>query len=138
MAGFDVNIDGLDGHLRRLDDLAKRTDAAAGNVMLDLAQRVADQAIHEITGHARSSPGTPPAGRTGNLADSIVAKADGKTAAKVESDATYSKHLELGTRKMKAHPFMALAVGLIAPDYPVAEQFDAQIRAAKPGAEGVS
>lgn len=61
--------------------------------------------------HRSSSDGQPPASDTGFLASNIVLNVDrdGMTAT-VESRAKYSVHLEFGTQKMKARPFMQPAL----------------------------
>ena len=122
MSLFDIGFTGLDGALKNLDDLTKRADASGGKVMLALAQRVAQQAVLELNAHTRSSPGQPPATRTGNLADSIVARAVGLTGSEVEVDADYAKHLEFGTRKMLAHAFLDVAIAIVAPEFGAAEK----------------
>ena len=122
MSFLGISIDGLDQSLRNLDAMASRVDKASGNVMLKLAERVKDQAIAELNGHSHSAAGQPPASRTGTLAASIIAKLISETASEVITDAEYAKHLELGTRKMFAHPYMRLAIALVLPQFNAAEQ----------------
>jgi HK97 gp10 family phage protein len=57
--------------------------------------------------HQASAPGEPPKSDTGYLASHIttVLDMDG-LGANVESQAEYSKHLEFGTSKMAARPFL--------------------------------
>lgn len=53
-----------------------------------------------------SAPGEAPAIDTGTLANSIQARKTGLGSAVVEVGAEYGTHLELGTRKMAARPFL--------------------------------
>ena len=55
--------------------------------------------------HQASAPGEAPATDTGKLISSIVADAQG-TKAWVEARSAYAVHLEYGTRRMQARPFM--------------------------------
>lgn len=65
------------------------------------------KSIHEGSGE-RSKPGEPPNTDTGRLANSISAthKA-GAHEAFVHTDIDYAPHLEFGTVKMEARPFLA-------------------------------
>lgn len=58
--------------------------------------------------HQASAPGEAPATDTGKLAGSIVAGAKGLTAT-VEARSVYAIHLEYGTRRMAARPFLVPA-----------------------------
>ena len=63
--------------------------------------------------HQASAPGEPPATDTGRLVNSIVgdAKVVGKQVQGfLEARTAYAGHLEFGTRKMAARPFMTPAV----------------------------
>lgn len=122
MTFFGLQIDGLDQAQAQIDAMRGSIDTASGETMLKLAQRVREVAIEEIASHSRSAPGTPPASRTGLLAESIVARLVDKTASEVLATAEYAKHLEFGTRKMAAHAFLHLAIAIVAPEFAVAEQ----------------
>ena len=61
--------------------------------------------------HTASEAGNPPNRDTGDLANNIFAGVDfDKLGASVESRANYSVHLEFGTSKMKARPFLQPAL----------------------------
>lgn len=61
--------------------------------------------------HTASAAGNPPNTDTGYLANNIFAVIDGnKLGASVESRADYSIHLEFGTSKMQARPFLQPAL----------------------------
>ena len=122
MSSFSIGIDGLDNALRSLDAWGAKVDKSSGNVMLKLAEKIKDQAIAEIDGQIKSKAGQPPAARTGTLAESIVARLVSETGSEVVTNADYAKHLELGTKKMFAHPFMKLAIALVLPQFNFAEQ----------------
>jgi HK97 gp10 family phage protein len=61
--------------------------------------------------HRASAPGQPPASDTGTLVRSIVMDVDAtKLTVSVGSNVKYAPYLELGTRRMKARPFLSLAL----------------------------
>lgn len=63
--------------------------------------------------HQASAPGEPPATDTGALIASIVSDATvegSKVLGHVEARAPYAVHLEYGTRKMAARPFLTPAI----------------------------
>lgn len=61
--------------------------------------------------HTASADGNPPNSDTGYLANNIFSVVDfDKLGASVESRANYSVHLEFGTSKMKARPFLQPAL----------------------------
>lgn len=66
--------------------------------------------VHGRKTHTASAPGEAPASDTGNLAKGIRVKIDkDKAVAQVISHAPYSAHLEFGTSRMAARPFMGPA-----------------------------
>lgn len=117
-----VGIDGLDDSLRKLDQIGANVDKATGNVMLQLAQKVANEAISILNSHTNSTSGGSPASRSGSLANSIIARLIHETGSEVLVNADYAKHLEFGTRKMFEHPFMRLAIALVLPEFSVQER----------------
>lgn len=56
--------------------------------------------------HQASAPGEAPANDYGFLASNIKAELADKNTANLRSNAPYSIHLEYGTRKMAARPFL--------------------------------
>ncbi len=62
-----------------------------------------------IYGYTRSKPGDPPYKQTGHLRRSIAWERDGDVR-RVGTNLLYGKFLELGTRKMKARPFLRPSV----------------------------
>lgn len=86
------------------------------------AERLRDEA-RRLLGRAAlagvpSAPGEPPRQRSGALADSVtVWPVADRPAAEVGSDLAYGRHLEFGTRRMAARPwlwpaFQAVKAGL--------------------------
>lgn len=61
-------------------------------------------------GHVASKPGEPPKRDTGHLDTNIEAYRTGPMTAEVRSQAEYAAHLEFGTSKMAARPYMRPAV----------------------------
>jgi len=93
---------------------AKDIIAASGQLVMNEAKQSIQQ--HSSSGrtygnHTASSAGNPPNSDTGYLANNIylVIESDGFSA-DVESRANYSEHLEFGTSKMQARPFMQPAL----------------------------
>src|SRR5689334_22411662 len=94
------------GQLDRLRiDAPARIEKALG----ETAEGGANYIVKHFSTHVPSSPGNPPAVRTGQLRDSITY---GRVAALLwavyagDSKAYYAPFLEYGTRKMAARPFM--------------------------------
>ena len=93
---------------------AKNIIASGGQLVMNEAKQSIQQ--HSSSGrtygnHTASSAGNPPNSDTGYLANNIylVIETDG-FAADVESRADYSEHLEFGTSKMQARPFLQPAL----------------------------
>ncbi|OQW44356.1 MAG: hypothetical protein A4S16_03450 [Proteobacteria bacterium SG_bin6] len=102
------------GGLKRL---AEGLERELGPVVFAAAQIIEVEAARSITagsvsgkGHVPSKPGEPPSNDTGVLARNIETNMVGPVTAEVSSNAPYSQHLEFGTSKMAARPFMAPAV----------------------------
>jgi HK97 gp10 family phage protein len=126
--GFaSIEIGGLAGKLDELRAMASGAEAAAGRVMLKLAQRVAEEAKREITARHASARGTPPDSRTGDLVNSITAEMAGPTTSQVRADAGHARYLEYGTRKMAPRPFLRLAVATAQPGFSLPAEFAAEI-----------
>lgn len=81
----------------------KATEANLHRAAITLKNEV-KKAISEPSPPA-SAPGEEPHKDTGRLRASIAHEVDGKTA-RVGTNVTYGKFLELGTKKMAARPFL--------------------------------
>lgn len=94
---------------------------AVGKALFVGGQRIEEEAQISITTgsasgtktkkhkHVPSLPGEPPNNFTGTLANNIEAVQVAPLLVEVSSNAPYSVHLELGTSKMPARPFMGPA-----------------------------
>lgn len=120
MIAPEIKIIGMDDLRRRLARLDKPSrEAAINKGLVAGAQVIETQAKFLInnstpTGrvytrrgisHQASAPGQPPAGDLGNLASSIFVF-PGHMEAAVGPTADYGPHLEFGTPRMRARPFM--------------------------------
>lgn len=100
--------------LRKYDKDVRVKIAQAAN----LVKNTAVQSIqsHQSSGrrygnHVASTAGNPPNTDTGFLANNIFINFDtDRKGVAVESRANYSKHLEFGTSKMQARPFLQPAL----------------------------
>lgn len=97
----------------KLDDLSKQSRALIGRVVEDAAERVAADAAISITsgsiqgkGHIRSKPGEPPNAEWGQLHTSIKVEKVDDLHWRVAVYAPYAAHLEFGTSRMAARPFL--------------------------------
>lgn len=115
----------------RFAEIAARLPDAVGEIV--------DETIHEIeteikTGmaeaksgrvysrgngreHQASAPGEMPAIDLSNLANSVQAEMDGRTAGAVYTNAEYAGHLEYGTVNMEARPFFTPAAEAARPGF---------------------
>ena len=91
-----------------------------------LTGRVVEKAARDIEATAKASmvgqsppapPGSPPAVRTGTLANSIQSSKVGPSHWRVTVGAEYGIYLEYGTARMGARPFMAPAVEQVRPAF---------------------
>lgn len=121
-----ISVDLPEIDLTGLAEAAKREVLGAVKVGVNLIANDAKRSIargsktgriyrrHGIE-HQASAPGEPPATDTGMLIASIVADAvleGDEIAGFVDARAEYAVHLEYGTRKMAARPFLIPAVEL--------------------------
>jgi HK97 gp10 family phage protein len=111
-AMFSVSVEGLDREMQRLSDLLPPATQRAA--LLDGAKVLRQEVI-------AASPR-----RTGALSRSIYARAGSAGAApaafvaaaipgkgrRMTNNAYYARFLEYGTKKMRAHPFMAVSLEL--------------------------
>jgi HK97 gp10 family phage protein len=114
-----VSLKGGDKHIRRLKKLSG--DAVvriASAVVLNGAEAIKAEAHNSITRnsaagqsggkhqHVRSRPGEPPNNEFGTLVSHIEASQPKPLVAEVRSEAPYAAHLEFGTSRMQARPYM--------------------------------
>ncbi len=119
-----VTMTGLTRFAGKLDKVEKAAKEAQFNALAATAfaiQRDAVQSIqrgpksgetytHGRKTHTASAPGEAPASDTGNLAKSIRVKLEkARGYAEVIAHAPYAPHLEFGTSRMAARPFMGPA-----------------------------
>lgn len=111
-----MSISGASRHSRRLRKLRSNTDTL-GKMIFAAADAIKTDARLSITagsvsgaGHVPSKPGEPPKRDTGHLDTNIEAYRTGPLSAEVRSQAEYAAHLEFGTSKMAARPYMRPAV----------------------------
>ncbi|EHP93442.1 HK97-gp10 family putative phage morphogenesis protein [Methylorubrum extorquens] len=97
----------------QMDGLSKRMESLIHRVVQDAAERVAADAAISITsgsiqgkGHVRSRPGEPPNAEWGHLHTSIKVEKVDDLHWNVAVYAPYAAHLEYGTARMAARPFL--------------------------------
>lgn len=128
-----MRVEGLDDLNRNLMRVAGKFEHEATQLVNRTAQNIRNTAVRSIQKpseagrtydkynprrtHTASAPGSPPNTDTGLLAGSIRAIMSGKPTAYVDALANYAVHLEFGTRKMSARPFMTPAVEQERPKY---------------------
>lgn len=102
-----------------LDSLFRSPAGPVGKDLLKRALRVETEAKRSMSpggagkAHVPSQPGRPPAVDTGRLRASITHDMGSDSAglvARVGTDVTYGRHLELGTSRMAARPFLRPAL----------------------------
>ena len=101
----DVRLD--DAKLRALLRQAARKSAEQAGQ--GLVRSIKAGISKRATGEAGSSPGQPPAQRTGELRRGVsykVTEAAGEVVLTVGVEADYALHLEFGTKHAKARPFL--------------------------------
>lgn len=102
-----------------LSNLSAGMSARVGKVVQRTAQEVAASAKEKMAegksgrrygDHTASAPGEAPAIDSGNLAASIQIEPDGDLRAIIVVGAEYGPHLEYGTSRMAARPFLTPAM----------------------------
>lgn len=110
-------ITGVDRAKRRIESMAGREKIElVGQALFAGGEMIKAEAARSITegavsgaGHVPSRPGEPPNEDTGTLRRNITVTQVGPLHVRVASNAPYSAHLEFGTSKMAARPFMGPA-----------------------------
>ncbi len=96
-----------------LDRLLRTAPAMALSETIEAAEDVVKDIRSNWSAASPSAPGAPPAKVTGELDMSLdvrVQKASGKVQVAILVFAEHGKHLEFGTYKMKARPFVRPAM----------------------------
>ena len=115
----------------RFPEIARRLPVATRRIVRETAHDIERRAKLSIqsgakTGrlyrrgkkfHRASAPGQAPATDTGNLVNSIGVQFTGETRAIVYVGAEYAPHLEYGTARMAARPFMTPAAEAARPRF---------------------
>lgn len=127
MATITVNPVGLDAALAQIDGAAAKIEAAVHQGLTAVALMAQADALRSIqrgarTGivyklynpkrtHQASAPGEPPKTDLGGLAMSILVNVslDDRKVINLVADAPYAVHLEYGTARMAARPFLTPA-----------------------------
>lgn len=115
-------ITGVDKAKKRIEGLAREKVELVGKALFAGGEAVKAEAQHSITEgaqsgkfHKPSAPGSPPNEDTGTLRRNITVTQVGPLHVRVASNAPYSGHLEFGTSKMAARPFMGPAARKVKP-----------------------
>lgn len=122
-----TNPKGLDALEKRLKNMrGSALRKRIGSVLHTAGEMVAVEAQLSITAgavsgkhHVASSPGEPPNNDTGELAGKIIGgrahDVPGGIGVRVTSNAPHAVHVEYGTSKMAARPYMRPAADKVAP-----------------------
>lgn len=124
-----IKVTGMDELLKNLNGLAVDIPRAIDEAVVDVALNVKSDAVKSIqevsaggvvtrytqggkpVDHVVSAAGDAPNTDTGRLASSIAMSHDkGSGEAYVSTDVEYAAHLEFGTSKMRARPFLEPAL----------------------------
>jgi len=132
MTTVTINIQGQQELIRALQSMDSEVVAVVEKGLLQTAFLAQSEAQRSIlkgpkTGriykrgkrgrtHQASAPGEPPANDTGRLASSLRSEVSaGALTASLIAGTSYAAHLEYGTTKMAARPFMRPAAEKVAP-----------------------
>ena len=94
---------------KRLDRIARETPSRANEILQKLAEDTETDIKTSFNAQQPAPVGEPPGVDTGNLRSSIVARPDGENWI-VSDGVPYGVHLEYGTSRMGARPWMLPAV----------------------------
>ena len=109
-----VNID-----VSKLQQLERQFPGRTAQIVQKMAQDTQGRIVNTFSPNSPSAPGDPPAVDTGNLKNSVVAVPDSNPQTwRVQVGAEYGVHLEYGTAKMAARPFVLPAVEWLVANLP--------------------
>lgn len=92
--------------MAKLESIAANIPGGAGRVVQKMAQDCEHYIKNDFSPTSPSSPGQPPAVDTGNLKNSVLAEDVSLLTWVVNIGAPYGVHLEYGTNRMAARPFV--------------------------------
>ncbi len=120
-----ANITGGRELTDRLRRMADTVGPRLSDALLDAGEMIQKEAQISITegaqsgkGHVASRPGEPPNNNLGTLANHIESVRVAPLKVEVSSNAPYAAHLEYGTSKMAARPYMEPAVAKVRSELP--------------------
>jgi hypothetical protein len=112
--------------ISRIPQISATADRLIDEVVVAAAAQIQEVAQNSMLGNPPSAVGKPPAVRTGLLRGTISHARIGKHEAITFSPMEYAPHLEFGTVKMGARPFLRPATDRIKPSFTIAVQRAAQ------------
>jgi HK97 gp10 family phage protein len=124
VVGTQLTINGLNKYKVKMAGQLNKAIAASGLVVQNEARRLVLQGpktgrVYTRRGtikHQASAPGEPPASDTGTLVRSIITSHDTKKfTLYVRAKVKYAMFLEQGTKRMKARPFLSVALKNMVP-----------------------
>lgn len=120
MSTVTIEIKGLENVMAQMEKMPLLVSKAVEQGMMHIALDARTNAIESVQAggksgrvykrrnvvHRASAPGQSPASDTGFLVRSIIAQVSGEMTAQLVVKANYAVHLEYGTQKMAARPFV--------------------------------
>jgi hypothetical protein len=118
MTTVGIKVDGLQALLKQLRDVGLASETATLEVITDIVTDTHALAVAGIQGgpksgkvygrHQSSAPGQYPASDTGRLAGGVrmVMPTEASMTGQVGTNVAYGPHLEFGTSKMAARPWL--------------------------------
>ena len=103
-----LRVQGGQSFALRLRKLRGAIDKAALRALTESAEELRDELRAELTGRGVvSRPGNPPARDSGRLEESLFVEVDkAGLSARIGTDLDYGRHLEFGTSRMAARPWL--------------------------------
>ena len=101
---------------RKLRMIPEQTRQRVAGAIAESAETLRQELRRELSRTGPSRAGQAPARRSGALAESITVEiAPDGLGAEIGSDLDYARHLELGTRRMAARPWLRPTIQRLAP-----------------------